>query len=354
MRLLPFLLLACDTGDTGDTDTGTADTGDTADTSDTSETADTEDTGPPPDLGFDVDEGATGTTLTLTPLDMSSLGTETLIFGDTWLSAPIEGDPALVYAGEPPASALVEVDPTEAPGMLVAMYVPALHADTDGDGLRSGDETYLALGMWWVAYVTGDIAPNFVAAGVVEGWNAVFVFSETGPQFGSAMATPLPTSLLPDTTLTLAGTYTGDPDDVGLAAFPWNFLQGEPVEELLYDAPIEPNWSITLDGEPPADHFVFLEFLGAEGSLEIVASYADNNASGSYDGGDMPLNGPCYAGVPVGAVWWPGPTELMSALQLTMQGMRPGWLAFPMGDGGGVLTEEQAQSLVIDDSCVFQ
>ncbi len=355
MKLFPFLLLACDPGDSGDTDSKDTDSGEPGDTGDTGDTTDTGDSAAPADMGFDVDADAVGATLTLTPLDMTSLGSEELRFEDTWLSATVDADPFLLHAGEPPPGALVEADPENAPGMLVAMYVPALHLDADGDGLPSGNESYIGAGLWWAAYITGEIGANYAAVGVVEGWNAVYLFSEMGPEFASAMAIPLPSALAPDTTLTLGGTFDGDPHGIGLAALPWTYLSGDPVAAFLYDAPIEAAWSVSFDGEPAADHFAYIDNFGDDVALELVASYADNDGSGDYGPGDSPMYPPCFEGTPIAALWWPGPGDLLTALQMAMQSMRPGWIALPMGDGGsgGLLTDEQAQSLSISEACNF-
>ncbi len=355
MRLLPLLLLACDPGDSGDTDGKDTDSGEPTDTADTGDSGDTGDSALPADMGFDVDADAIGATLTLTPLDMTSLGSEELRLEDTWFSAPVDADPFEVHVGEPPPEALVEADPENAPGMLVAMYVPALHADADGDGLPSGDEAYIGAGLWWAAYITGEIGPNYTALGVVDGWNAVYLFGEMGPEFGSAMTIPLPSALAPDTQLTLGGTYDGPLEGIGLAALPWSYLNGDPVAAFLYDAPIEATWSISFDGEPAADHFAYIDNFGDDVALELVASYADNDSSGDFSGGDSIMNPPCFEGTPVAALWWPGPGDLLVALQMVMQGMRPGWIALPMGDGGGggLLTDEQAQSLSISETCTF-
>ncbi|GDX79556.1 hypothetical protein LBMAG42_13670 [Deltaproteobacteria bacterium] len=369
MRVLPFclVLVACettppdtgDTGHTGDTndtaETGdTADTADTADTGDTGDTADTGDTGGPADLGFDLDGGWAGSTLTLTWLDASTLGTDSVVFGDVMFSADAGADPLLVSAGTPPASELLEADPEQAPGMMVAIYVPALHVDADGDGLLSGEETYVGAGATWPIYVTGVIPAQYTAMGVVDGWNAMYVFSgDEGPEFSDPMTIPLAANVAVNEELTLGGSFADDPDGMGLVVIPGTAFEGGGVDSWLYDGPLAAAWSIPLSGEPPAEHFSAMEGVGWA-AMELPVAYIDEG-SGSFGEGDIPTNAACFGGVPVGAIWFPGPTDLMVALQFGMTGMGSGWVAMTTGDvgGGTVLTEAEAASLSIDATCTL-
>lgn len=357
MRVLPFclFLVACettppDTGDTGEP----ADTADTSDTSDTADTSDTGDSGGVPDLGFDLDGAWAGSTLTLTWLDASTFGTETLVFGDVMFSAEVDADPQQVSLGAPPASDLREADPEQAPGMLVAAYMPALHVDLDGDGLLSGEETYVGAGPTWPMYVTGVIPAQYLGMGVVDGWNAMFVFSgNEGPEFTDPMAIPLAANVAANLDLTLGGSFADDPDGMGLVLIPGTAFEGGGATSWLYDEPLTAAWSIPLSGEPPAEHFSAMEGVGWA-AMELPIAYIDEGARG-FGEGDIPTNAACFGGVPVGAIWFPGPTDLMVALQMGLTGMGSGWIAMTTGDvgGGTVLTEEEAATLSIDDSCTL-
>lgn len=341
MRCALFLaLFACesDPGDKPDDSGGPDDTG--------------EETGLPPDMGFDLDGAWSGATLTLTWLDVRSLGTETIVFGDTLLSLPASSDPLALVAGAPPEADLIEADPETAPGMMVAIYVPALHVDTDGDGARSGDEVYVGAGTWWPTWISGPIPASYVSAGAVEGWNALYVLSGEGPSFGDPLAVPL--SAAQDDTLTLGGRFDGDPDGRGLVLIPGVSLEGGTVASYAYDAPMLGAWSIALDGAPPADHLQDLEWLGAPGALELPVAYTDGDASGGFSGGDTPLWAACHDGVAVAAIWSPGATDLWTALTMAMQGTSAGWFAMTVGDGGGtVLDDAEAAALVMDEACVL-
>lgn len=349
MRVLPFclVLVACETTP--------PDTGDTSDTNDSAEdTADTADTGGPPDLGFDLDGDWAGTTLTLTWIDGSTLGSESVVFGEVIVSAAAGADPLLVAAGVPPASALFEPEPEDAPGMLVAMYMPALHVDQDGDGLLSGEETYVGAGTTWATYITGVIPEEYTAMGAVDGWNAILLFTDSGdPEFTDPMGIPLSANTSVNEDLTLAGRFRGDPDGMGLVVIPGSAFEGGGVESWLYDEALTPSWSIPLTGEPPAEHFSTMEGIGWA-AMELPIAYVDERAAG-FGEGDIPTLAACFDGVPVGAIWFGGPTDLMMALQFSVTGMGSGWIAMTTGDvgGGTVLTEEEAATLSIDDSCTL-
>ncbi len=361
MRLLPllsFALLACDSasGDTsGGADTAdSATSGDTSDTSETGETGETGDTGAegPADLGFQLEGGWEGSTLTLTWVDPSSLGTESLNFGGVLLSEDVSQAETLIHAGRPPESDLQELNPEETPGMLMALYVPALHLDVDGDGLPQNGESFMAVGMTWAVYVTGVIPAEFTQLGVVDGWNAVVIAKEGDPQFADAMTIPLPVNLAPNLELTAGGDLGFDPDGARLMVISGQAFTGEsPVGPLVDQALTDP-WEVALSGPPAADRFYLIQNMGIMGALEVPLSYDDANHSGAFEeASDSLLFAACSDAVPVGFLWLPPPSDLYSAFGIARMGVGSGWMAVQLAEGGSIVPPSLLTELVMDQTC---
>ena len=334
MRLYPLitlLALGCSGGepvDSGDSAGGDTDTDTDTDTD-------------PANLGFDVVGDFEGTTLSLTWLDASTLGTEDLAFGDVLLSTDVFAARVEVTAPTPDASELIEIDPEYAPGMMVAFYVPTL--------TRAG--AYLGVGAVWPIHISGEIPADFVAHGAAAGWNALTPGAD-GQEFGDEMAVPLPVNLGQMLDITLGGTMASDPDGLRLVLLSGISLGGAGPDPL-HDSHASTEWEIPVSGEPPADHFYELDFLEMEGALEIPFVYTDSDESGGYTSGDSLVNAACVSGTPVGLLWMPSPTDLTVAFGLVMQGGATGWNAILMGGPGGVLDEAARTSLVIDEGCVL-
>ena len=350
--LLMSTLVACDApapGETGDSE-------DTSDLGETGETGETEDTGEPPNLTFVLSGSFAGSTLGLTWLDATSLGSETgLVFGDTLASVAVTGSAMGLYAANPDAALLTEVDAVAAPGMLVAFYVPTLHLDADGDGLQNGDEAYLGVGMTWAVYVQGPVPADLATGGLAEGWNTLNSTVQTeNPEFGDIVDIPLDASIAPVESLTIGGTIAGDLADVGIVTVSAVIFGGGSVAAPLYDEPATANWSMTLSGTPPADHLVPLEFLGVDGAMELPNSYADADGSGSFGDGDMPLLPACSNGAPVAVFWLPSATTMNAAMTATMTGWGTGWSVSYLSESGGEVPEADRTLLSMDDSCTMR
>ena len=353
--LLMSTLVACDApapGETGDSE----DTSDLGETGETGETGDPEDTGEPPNLTFVLSGSFAGSTLGLTWLDATSLGSETgLVFGDTLASVAVTGSAMGLYAANPDASVLVEIDPVGSPGMLIAFYVPSLHVDSDGDGLHSGDEAYAGVGSTWLVYVQGPVAADLAAGGLAEGWNTLDSLAQTEtPVFGDPVDIPLDTSIAPVESLTIGGTIAGDLADVGIVTVSAVIFGGGSVAAPLYDEPATAAWSMTLSGTPPADHLIPLEFLGVDGAMELPNSYADADGSGSFGDGDMPLLPACSNGALVAVFWLPAATTMSAAMTATMTGWSTGWSVSYLSESGGEVPEADRTKLTIDDSCTMR
>lgn len=355
--LILILLAACtgepaDTSSTGGDDTGETG-GDDTDGDSAADSGDTGgDTGPADNLGFVIDGPFEGTTLSLTWVDPSTLGGENLAFGAILTSAPVTGATTTIYAEAPGSAELVEINPEDAPGLLMAMYVPALHVDEDGDGLPNGAETYAGVAMTWAVYVGGVIPEQFTALGVVEGWNAFLAAKQEQPVFSDAMAIPITASLQPSLDVALGGDLDFDPDGVRLMLISGQTFSGESTVGALVDQALSDPWSLTLSGPPSAERFYDITELGVRGALEVPLTYADLDGSETFDEtADQPLYGACHQGVPVALLWLPPPTSLSDAFSLTQLGAGSGWLALEMGGSGGVVDAAALTALSIDDSC---
>lgn len=349
MRTLCFsalLMTACDPseGETGSPN-DTADTGGVPDSGDTADTADSGDTGDlpvEPDLSFVLGGEFRWTTLTLTWIDPTSLGSETLVFGDVLATQVVTGTPQDMTAPAPDPSALYEIDPLNLPGFLVAFYVPAL---VSGDGL------YVGAGTTWPAYVTGSIPSDLGMAGIHEGWNALDISGgEADPQFAAPLAIPLMGAAAE---VTVGGTYAGETEGFGLTMLSYAALSTGASVAPLYDTEATPAWSMTVGGKPPLDHLAYIDFIGVDGALEVPVSYADVDTSGAYSEGDSLLWPACTGDVAVGLLWVPGVPDLATALGLTMSGTSTGWVPILLGAEGGVVDPASGLALTMDETCTL-
>lgn len=356
------LLVAC-SGTKADGETGGVggdDSGDSVQESgegDSSESGDPDDSGSPdPDLIFNLEGSYSGAVLTLTWLDVSTLGTSELGLGDTLLTVTANETTGLI-AGTPPDDAFIEVDPGSAPGMLAAFYLPGLYMDDDGDATHDSDEIWIGVGVDWPVYLTGEIPRELLEQGFQGGWNALhFNTDESEPELVDPLAIPLSTNLMPTQELTLGGTWsaTVGPDGYGLFAAPYPMFIGETVDEFLADGPAEAAWSMSFDGEPPDDHFADLDFLTEPGALEVPIAYQDADADGAFDVSDAPVFAACLDGQPVGALWLPQSGDLGVSMTYAVQGLSPGWLALFVGDAEGLPDPERLDELEVGESCSIE
>lgn len=342
--LMCAALAACDSSDNDSApdgaDTGLADSG--LDTGDSAETGGTADTGVAPDLSFVLVGEFERTVLTLTWLDPTSLGSDTLVFGEVLSSTLVAGSPQRLNPPVPDAAALFEIDPVNYPGLLLALYVPALVNEYD---------LFVGAGTTWPAYVTGSIPSELGMAGVHEGWNALDISGgEADPQFADPLAIPL-VGASPG--VTVGGTYAGQTEGFGLTLVSYPSLTTGVAVEPLYDAAATAAWTIRVGDKPPPDHLAYLDFVGVDGALEVPVSYADVDASGAFTEGDTLMWPACEAGVAVGLLWVPGVADLGTALSLAMSGGTTGWVPIRMGGEGGIVDDASRLALTIDETCTL-
>ena len=305
-------------------------------------------TPPPADFTFALTGDHAGTTLTLTWIDFASLST-TPVLGDAEYSAAVAGDSAGVAFGEPPEADLQEVDPTNAPGLKLAGYIPALHVDSDGDGVISGAETYAGVGLAWPVYVTGELPTEYADLGLVDGWNALEFSDAPTPAVYDITSIPLDAGLAERTSITFGGAWTGAGDE--LVVLPSVAFDGGSVSAYLYDDALTDPWSVTLDGAPDADHFEPLDGVG-DAALEVPIAYTDGDHSGDFTANDTPVAAACWNSLPVGLIYLPGVSDLITAWSLAAQGVGTGWVGITLGDTGGTtLSDADLGTLALDDSC---
>ena len=294
-----------DDDDTADDDSSDDDTGDDDATGD-DDTGDDDDTSVEDTMVFDIDGEWSGTALTLIWFEPGGMFDEDM----SLLEQTVDGDPYGCNPGEPPADHLWEA----APGFRVAMYVPVLHEDLDGDGVRDPGEMIVGMGRAWPVWAEGAIPPDYTAQGVVEGWNAIEMDWEEDGEFAvhDVMGIPLGANLWPVESLQLGGQYVGDlaVETQRLAVAPITMFEGQPVSSLMYDEPLALSWTIDLSGEPPADHQVYDPHSGLNMAWEIPLAYLDNDGSGGLSGGDEPTYMVCYDGATVVVFWGDAAMEL--------------------------------------------
>lgn len=370
MRLLPSLLLltACgpgkvaldDTGTPGDTaaDTAGDSTGDSAGDSDEdsadTETGETGDTGSGDgvvDLRFVLEGDRAGTTFNLLATRPEAKG---LVPAGVVDAQAVGGATVDVDLAEPDESLLVEVDPRNFPGLYACYFIPTLHLDAGGGLVHDDGEVYTAVGAGWALYLVGT-PPELRAAGLDDGWNAVEIDGSGNlVDVYDPLDVPLAVNLLPRMSVTVAGTYGGevDVDTLRLALLPYAAFESALLPELEYDEALTAEWSVTASGEPDPDLIIDLKGLSAD--PEILLAYTDTNGSGGFNLSDVPAYGACSRGAAAGAMWLVPPTTFELALGFALGGIPTGWVAARYdGNDLGLLTDDEAGSLVIDGSCAL-
>ena len=348
--LAPALLVGCTSSKAVD-DTAADDTAANDDTSADSDSAIDDTATVPPDFSFALSGDWDGTALTLNWLDFTAMGGGDLSFGRVAYAATVDQDIIGVPFGVPPESELQEVDPTNAPGMKIAAYVPALHADLDGDVMHSAGETYTGVGLAWPVYVSGPVPEDLAAFGIVEGWNGMeFKSDGSPPAMNDITALPLSTNLTERTSITIGGSYAASTgSDAERVALIPGALPSSP-DTVLYDGVLGDPWTISVDGAPPADHFTEMDGVG-NAALELPLAYSDVDGSVSLTDGDAPIAYACWDSLPVGLLYVPGITDLVTAVSWTQYGLGAGWMAVPFDDSVLPLTGDDLLSLSIDASC---
>lgn len=289
-----------------------------------------------PDAGFDLTGDFDGGTFSLTWVAPGSLepGAPPEL-GEVLYSAPA-AERIDLDLPPPPEADMREVDAET--GARGALYVPAVHVDTDGDGHASKEETLLGVGLTWLVYVDGEVTDGDLA-GVTRGWNAVtlpFGVDET-PTVTEADAIELESILRPRSTLTFGGAWTGTaPVNARLAVVSTIFIQGgAAATPVVWDGGSDDPWSITLDTPPHATHFRMMDEVGVPAALESPVAYRDQDGSSSFSQGDTPLHAVCSGSEAVGLIYFAAVKDFASGLRLSALGITPGWALVPLSDPSG-------------------
>ncbi len=333
--------------DTGADDTS-ADTADTADTSDTQDTADTGWDGPV--LTWVLDTEVTGAAIALHPIDLAT-GFEEV--GPAWQSAAVSGTRANLPATEPPAE---WASPIEGfPDTTLALFAPVLWDDPNGNAVHDEGEVFRASTATMVAYVDGTLPPALASIGIVLGWNAL-TFSMRGdvPTPVPTGAMPLPLNLDPAMEITFGGTTGGEPEGWTLLVLPATLLSGG-VGAPLYAAPLTSPWSVTLTGEPPANHMQDFDDAGTfRGAYEMPIAWADTDGVEGLSDGDR-LQSACVIeadGPALAQILWVEPiTDPLFAVQFGFMGSNAGWMGISASGEGVRMDDATLTSLLFADGC---
>lgn len=335
-----------DTGDTGvedidDTDDTSGDTaGDTSgDTGD--------DTGDDPEetLTWNVTGRTDDSAFSLVHLQFPETDGGDITMGAVWLEA--EAGATISLPAEEPPDDFFQL---AGGGLSIAAFVGALHED-DGDTRWEASEGWVAASTHWAVYVDGVVPPELLALGVVSGWNALRFEGESFV-VGDPGAMPIEVALTES--LLIGGTYdhTLNHDD-RVIVLPATAFGGLPVASYLDDQALaaDGTWSVSLEGEPPLDHYADIDNDGVQEAVEVPVAYVDNDGSLAYSSGDTVLAAACVGDKPVGGWWLGPPTDVVTLVGLQAQGLSLGWVPVALADEGGVLSVDEVAAAVLSTDC---
>lgn len=303
---------------------------------------DTADTGPDDDTGSDT------TSLTLA-YDSDASGLAVAFVGpydgqdvpsDVWLAFAAAGTSQTTTLPAPPDSAIGPVDMVG--GAEAAVYYLAMFDDTDTGATHDPGEAWV--GVAGLAIFMADPVPDELAArGLTVGWNVLGYPSGTLYPLSA-----VPMSLhRPQNDITVGGTVEGlrGEGDPALVLFPYGVgAEATPLHDALLEGDA---WTLTLTGEPPADHH---HPNAPEFAFEQPLAYLDRAPSG-FDSGDRAYSYACYRASAVYLQWYET-DDFGAAFTPLMGGMGAGWTA-TFSDGGTLRPIEPGaiMSLVADGSC---
>lgn len=253
-----------------------------------------------------VPEGATGK-IAFHHMDTSD--TEPVPSGSILAEAAITDGRATLFV--PARAPKRDRDPADA---TKSVFYVVVHIDEDGviSGLSSSA----------LAFVT---SPGETDAR--KGWNVLSDMYDTEMAYE-----PLATGMHVDIA-------THGDDDLGIggqSAMPYApdqrvglFPVGD-ASELAYDAPMRPDWTITVAGRPVPDS------VGGFGESEDMALYepavfVDEDDGGRFDPGDKRIGMVCAGATRVGVAWIPPVTTVLDALRMVAGGLQSGWMLYDLG-----------------------
>jgi hypothetical protein len=369
---LLFSLLAC-----GDKETITEDTSieveetDTEDT-DTEET-NTDDTDTDSIVGTPITlnlTGATGMKIGLVKVefpqdddteDTGEDSDDSFQFVDiTTISSDLTNETTFTFGVETPEdSELAAIIPETS--TLIGFWTPFLFNDSNGDDAYNEGEAIAGFSMTWLVYSTMDV-PEL---NITSGWGALeMTFTEEPPTPGDIANIPLTANLQAAESLTIGGTYDSSLGNrrIAIAAS----ATYETTLETMADIDASDPWTLTLEGEPPDNHFMDDDGSGtAPMALGTGLVYEDLNDSGDFEVEDLynstsGIYSICYdsmgnmAPQPVSIVYSREPTDFTTAMYSGMYGLSVGWsVLISESDVPMVITGAELNNMVIDANCVL-
>lgn len=336
MRSLPFLFAsACyastevgspsaggdDTADTpgGDTAADSGDPGDTADSGDSGDTA-----AESPTLVFTTGDDVGGYGFALAAIQLRD--GEAPADAGILVSADADAEVPL-YLDDPPGS----MTTSDGTGAATGVFIPVVFMDEDGDGEKDPTELVVGAGESWVFWFSEEMDPFWAGLGFEPGYNAAHVVVE--PFSIDVMDNddvPYSLNLELNTHVTIGGTMAAGVPDValGIVALSLLYHYGIPVLALIYDEPhAGGDWTLELNGRPPADHFYDFDGDGEDEAIEQPFVYLDNDTSSSASEGDTLWSAACTAAdEPAYLYWRELPSSPADALVYAVYGVDPGWL----------------------------
>ncbi len=345
------LLAACD--DPAD-HTGVADTNEPADTD-----TDSGDSGSPLLLGedeatFTFTGSYEGATLSLTQVDPIGIMGGTYRFGEVLTSVAITEDALTLDLHAPDASLLEELDPEGHPGVKGVFFVPALHVDTDGDGVPSANEAFLGVSSAWLLYVDGNPSGIQAVPNALRGWNAMLMDMEAGIAMATSSLESMPifVTLIENPNESVSGTWSVEPDPaMGIVVRSRVAILGGEVEAPTFtDVHAESPFDFVLRGVPPTDHFE--EFVdGVSAAVEIPEVYTDVDTDHAYTEVDTREYGVCREGSPIGFVYLSVVSSLGLAVQLVGAGNASGWNAMVLAPEEKFISSNDLTALNSGPAC---
>ena len=285
---------------------------------------------------------------------------EEMDFFTTFWEGSVDGATFGIDPGPVPPEHLLEVEP----GLHIALYIPSMFEDADGDAQHGEGEIYVGISRHWPVWVDNDPPAEWADKGLVAGWNAIELDLESDGEFttGDPLAIPIDADLWPNDSIEISGTYTGDTpvDTQRLTLISGVAMEGGPIVDLLYDDVLTDPWAIAVSGDAPASHQLDQDDFGLTMAWEYPFSYLDNDGTGGPSDGDLPLNSACLGLDYVVLYWMEAATSVETAFYFEYAwgeyGWTPGWFA------GGIsptskeqvpyaLEPEELSSLELSGAC---